>query len=1048
MDQERARLQADLLGLVDCEVHCSEPFLQIYASDASIYQILPLGIVRPRNTADVVAVVQYAAEHQIPIHARGAGSGLAGESIGTGIVMDFSHSMRRVIEVVEDTVRLQPGVVLAQLNRDLAARDLFFGPDPSTRSVTTMGSVVAIDASGSHWPQYGSARSRVLELELVTADGEVHRLSEHDLAASRHSDTTTNQLVSRVGALVERDHEKIQKNRREVYIDHCGYQLHDVLNEGQLNMARLVSGSEGTLGLITEATLKLDKPPPHRGLALLFFDRLESAARAATEVMTMEVSTCDLMDRRLLTIARETDFRYERLIPRDAEAMLLVEVAGLDVGDVRKRLDTIVTRMRRKKRGAFEARATMEPEQRDLFWRIARRIVPMLYRLKGAVRPLPFVEDVAIPPNDLPKFLMNLQDLLKRHKVTASVFAHAGQGQLHIRPFFDLGSVDDQHRMQSLAESIYELTLEYGGTISGEHGLGLSRTWFAHRQYGEMSEVYRSIKRFFDPQNLLNPGKVVAEYPQPLIKNLRPVKRAGANVGSGDSADRAERRDELNELTNAGGAPSANASDSPAGESAGAAATDPADLGTNLGSENLGTADVDESNDDLPAERELFPLLMAWDQDEALLAARDCNGCGRCRTSAPIERMCPIFRFAPREEASPRAKANLMRAVLTGQLPPTSLATDEMREIADLCVNCHQCRLECPAGVDIPKLMTEFKGQHVAQNGLRMSDWMATRLDLLCSLASRVAPFANWAMANRRMRWLIEKLTGLAQGRKVPRLSSRSFIRWAHRKRLTRPSRQTDRKVVLFLDVYPNWFDSQLCEAIVRILKHNGFDVHVPPTQRPSGITSINVGAVEHAQKLASHNIRLLAESVRQGYSVVTPEPAAALCLKHEYLQLIDDEDARLVAENSSEVCQFLWDLHRAGKLALDLRPLHYHVGYHLPCHTRAVTNDSPGERLLELIPSLNVERIEKGCSGMAGAFGMKRANYRSSLRAGWGLISSIREPRFQAGSTQCMSCKVQMEQGTSKPTIHPLKLLALSYGLMPELDTLMSERSEELTIT
>jgi Fe-S oxidoreductase/FAD/FMN-containing dehydrogenase len=889
-----------------------------------------------------------------------------------------------------------------------------------------MGSVVALDAAGSHWPQYGSARSRVLELELVTADGEVHRLSEHDLAAARAApETPTNQLVTRVGALVERDREKIQKNRTAAYIDRCGYQLHDVLNDGRLHMARLLTGSEGTLGLITEATLKLDVPPPHRGLALLFFDRLENAARAATDVMAMEVSTCDLMDRRLLTIARETDYRYERLIPREAEAMLLVEVAGTDVGDVRKRLDVIVTRVRRKKRGAFEARATMEPQQRDFFWRIARRIVPMLYALKGAVRPLPFVEDVAIPPIELPKFLMRLQDLLKRHQVTASVFAHAGQGQLHIRPFFDLGSVEDQQRMQPLAEAIYDLTLEFDGTISGEHGLGLSRTWFAHRQFGESAELYRSIKRIFDPNNLLNPGKVVAEYPQPLVKNLRPVKLATPKTGVAVGDESPER---------------------------------PGDFGTESPQATLadGSTGFDSAESPMPsedeepavAEPELFPLLMAWNQDEALMAARNCNGCGRCRTSASIERMCPIFRFAPREEASPRAKANLMRAVLTGQLPPTSLATDEMREIADLCVNCHQCRLECPAGVDIPKLITEFKGQHVAQNGLRRTDWLATRLDLVCSLASRTASFSNWAMANRRMRWLVEKLTGLAQGRKVPRINSRSFIRWAQRKRLTKPSRQTDRKVVLFVDVYPNWFDSQLCEAIVLILKHNGFDVYVPPGQRPSGLTSISVGAVEHAQKLASHNIRLLAEAVRQGYSIVTPEPAAALCLKHEYLQLIDDEDAKLVADNSSEACQFLWDAHQAGKLALDLRPLHYHIGYHLPCHTRAVTNDSPGERLLELIPSLNVERIEKGCSGIAGAFGMKRANYRSSLRAGWGLISAIREQRFQAGSTQCASCKVQMEQGTSKPTIHPLKILALSYGLMPELDNLMSERSEELTIT
>lgn len=1018
MDQERARLQADLRGLVECEVHCSDPYLQIYASDASIYQIQPLGIVRPRNKADVIACVQYAAEHQIPIHARGAGSGLAGESLGPGLIMDFSHSMRRILSIDAEnrTVRLQPGVVLAQLNRDLAQRNLFFGPDPSTRSVTTMGSVVSLDAAGSHWPQYGSGRGRVLQLEVVTADGEIHELGRHSLSESRrHHAGPTDRLVQRIGDLVERDYEKIQKHRGSRLIDRCGYQLQDVLLDGYLDMAKIVSGSEGTLALITEATLQLDEPPRHRGLALLFFDRLENAARAAADIMPLEVSACDLMDRRLLTIARETDFRYERMIPREAEAMLLVELAGHDAGDVRKRLDAIVTKMRRRKRGAFEARATMEREQRDLYWRIARRIVPMLYRLKGAVRPLPFVEDVAIPPLELPKFLGELQDILKQVEVTASVFAHAGQGQLHIRPFLDLGSVSDQHRMQDLAEAIYELTLQYNGTISGEHGLGLSRTWFAHRQFGELGELFRSVKRVFDPQNLLNPGKVIAEYPQPLTKNLRQVRLSDPQLDSDSSIETESDHSDHETVAVAADGDREPYDIEPAAE---------------------------------PPVREPFPLLLTWTHDEALMAARNCNGCGRCRTSAPIERMCPIFRFAPREEASPRAKANLMRAVLTGQLSPQSLATDEMREVADLCVNCHQCRLECPAGVDIPKLVTEFKGQNVAQNGLRMSDWLATRLDFVCSQASMFAGFTNWAMTNRRIRWFIEKLTGLAQGRKVPKLSTRSFLRIAHRKKWTRPSKQAERKVVLFVDLYPNWFDTSLCEAIVRILQHNGFDVYVPPNQKSSGITSISVGALDHAQKLAAHNVRLLAETVRQGYQIVTVEPAAALCLKHEYLQLLDDEDAQLVAENSCEASQFLWDLHQSGRLALDLRPLHYHVGYHLPCHTRAVTNDSPGERLLELIPSLNVERIEKGCSGMAGMFGMKRANYRSSLRAGWGLISAIREPRIHVGATQCGSCKIQMEQGTSKPTIHPLKILALSYGLMPEQDDLMSQRSEELAVT
>jgi Fe-S oxidoreductase len=414
----------------------------------------------------------------------------------------------------------------------------------------------------------------------------------------------------------------------------------------------------------------------------------------------------------------------------------------------------------------------------------------------------------------------------------------------------------------------------------------------------------------------------------------------------------------------------------------------------------------------------------------------------------PDTRMCPIFRNAPSEEASPRAKANLMRAVLTGRLPIETLHSDELKGVADLCVNCHQCRLECPANVDIPRLMIEAKGQFVATNGLSMREWLLSRIDQLAALGGLMSPLANWSLSNRTMRWLLEKVMGVAQGRKLPRLAPRSFLRMAQRRRLTRPTRRPGHKVLYFVDVYANWFDVQLAEAFLAVMEHNGARVYVHPQQHSSGMHLLSLGVIDRARRIANKNVTRLAEAVRQGYTVVCTEPSAALALKHEYPKLLGTPDAQLVADNTSEACTYLWELHRKGHLELDLQPLNATVGYHLPCHLRALEVGTPGENLLRLVPGLTVRRIEKGCSGMAGLYGLKRENYRASLRAGWGLISALRSPALQAGTTECSTCKMQMEQGTTKPTLHPIKLLALAYGRMPELAGRLHARGEELVVT
>ncbi len=993
MDQERERIQADLRGLLDGDVHCDDVFVQMYASDASIYEIRPLGVVRPRSVADVVACVQYAVENEIPLHARGAGTGLAGESLGPGLILDFSHSMRRILTCDQETVRVQPGVVLSQLNRFLADRGRVFGPDPATGSVSTMGSVLALNGSGSHWLKYGSAADTIESMQLVLADGSVIEAGTHPLedVVSEDAAVVRRQAVVRdVAAVIQREQGVIAQYAPKTLVDRAGYRLRGVLRDGRLDLARIISGSEGTLALITEATVRTHPLPRCLGVALFFFDRLESAARGALEIAGLDASACDMMDRRLLSIARDADVRYDLLIPRDAEAMLLVEVQGDSQDEVRQRLQGLVTRIQRRKRLAFDSRLALEAEEVDLFWRLVRRVVPGLYSMKGTSRPLPFVEDIAVPPAELPDFLVQMQNVLKAHQVTASLFAHAAHGQLHVRPFLDLASPESVQKMQDVAADLYEKVLQVGGTISGEHGSGLSRSWYLQQQFGPLYGVFRQLKQLLDPHHILNPGKVVTDVPQPLTANLRCVAVERSVAGQGAAA-----------------------------------------------------ASGDAVSSPYPV-----ALQLTWQDVPVEQAARMCNGCGDCRTQLPTERMCPIFRYGPREEASPRAKANLMRAILTGRLAPAELKGDELKKLADLCVNCHQCRLECPAHVDIPKLMVECKAQYVVTNGLRPSDWFLARLDLLCAWGSFFHRAANWAVANRQMRWLIERTLGIAQGRKLPRFSPRSFIRKAHRRRLTRPTRRTGRKVLFFVDVYCNWCDVQLAEALVAVFEHNGIAVYVPPGQAQSGMSAISMGALDIARKFAVSNVQLLAEAVRQGYHVVTIEPAAALCLTHEYLSLLDDDDARLVADNTSEACSYLWRLHQEGQLELDLKPVNVTLGYHLPCHLRALNVGTPGFNLLRLVPGLTVLPLHYSCSGMAGSFGLRRASYRSSLRAGWGLISALRSPAIQLGTTECSSCKIQMEQGTTKPTIHPLKILALSYGLIPHFASLLTARGEELVVT
>ncbi len=969
----------------------------MYSTDGSIYEIAPLGVVRPRSAEDVMTVVRYAQEHGHSIHARGSGSGLAGGCLGNGLVLDFSRFMNRVTDMQADRVTVQAGVILAQLNRNLRPLRRHYGVDPSTREVTTMGSVIARDAKGSRWMKYGSPRDHVHSLNVVLHDGtEVTLTRRHPMVPEAEGESRVSQLARAVADLIRRHQDVIKQHATQAVVQSSGYALHQALRDEHVDLASVLIGSEGTLGLITEATLETHPMPAQVGVILLFFDRIDKAARTALELRKLGVTVCDLMDRRLLSLARQSAVEYDVLLPKAAEAMLLVECEESDASRLGERLESIAHLVLEKKRLAFDSRSAIDRADYEIYWQLVRRVIPSLYPLTGSERALPFIEDIAVPPESLPAFIVTAQNILKQNQITASFFAHAGHGQLQLRPFLNLADADDMNRLHRVAGELYEQVFQVGGTISAQNGDGLSRSWYLRQLQPSLYAVFAELKTIFDPSSTLNPHKIADHNLHRPTQNLRQVEK-------------------LHPLS---------LQDSPEAE-----------------------PELAASNGQ-PGQSEPIPLLLNWNVKDIHQVVRSCNGCGDCRSQEQAVRMCPIFRFAPSEEASPRAKANLMRGLLTGQLSPQALVTDELKAVADLCVHCYQCREECAAHVDIPKLMVEAKAQYVASNGLSFTDWLITRLDLLAAWAIRARRLSNFFIRNRRMRWLLEKTTGIAQGRKLPLLAPRSFMQLATKRRLTRPSRTGGAKIVYFTDLYANWFDVQLAECMVSVFQHNGISIYVHPQQVPSGMSLVTLGAIAKARRLARRNVIVLAQAVRQGYQIVTTEPSAALCLTQEYPNLWDDEDTRLVAENTLEACAYLWRLHQQGQLELDLKPLQMVVGYHLPCHVRAMGQGTPAENLLKLIPGLNVRRLDYGCSGMAGTYGLHRENYRNSLRAGWQLIKAIRSPSIPVGATECSACKIQMEQGTTKPTIHPLKFLALAYGLHPEVARLLRASSGALTVT
>lgn len=925
----------------------------LYSTDASLFEIRPFAVAVPRTEDELQQLVKYAHEQQLPLIPRGAGTGMAGESLGSGVVVDLSTHFHAVREVGGDCVRVQPGVVLSPLNEELRKRGRRIGPNPSSAATCTLGGMLATNASGGNAVRFGYISEHVRGLTVMLADGTVETTGSHRSEAEPASRVRTE-----TETLLKTHRETIQKHRLETKFNRCGYRLRETLKTQPFDLTPLFMGSEGTLGFLLEATLKTVPLPGGRSAALFVFNRLEAALRAATLARTAPLVACDLMDRRLLSLSRSLGEPVGKRIPASAEAVLLVECETDTPEQAREAIQDLVEQIQRKQQLSISALPAFDPVNIDGLWSIRAAMLPGLYGVGPGPKPLAVIEDLGVHPDQLPDFVAKLQAIFRRREISVSLLIHAATGQVHARPFLDLSREGDREQLWPLADEVHSLVIEVGGTISTQHGTGLARTPWVEKQAGPLMPIYREVKRIFDPRNLLNPGKIV---------NLDPSRPAWPLRS--------------------------------------------------------------------PVFHEPEPKrLLQWEAGQYEREVAACNGCGDCRTRESNERMCPLFRVTNREEATPRAKANLLRELLQDPDQPAAA----VRQVTDLCINCKMCASECDARVDVPRLMLETKAMLHAQHGLRRADWFASRLEGLSRWGSNLPVILNFLLSRSGVRWAMEKLVGLSRHRRLPAFARRNFIKVARRRGWTqkRPAeaKREPVRVAYFVDTFASYHDISVAEATVRVLHHHGIEVLVPERQRGCGMAALAVGDTELARKIAWKHLRLFGDLIREGYTVLCSEPTAAVMFRHDLPQLIDDPDARLLAEQTRELTDFLWDLHQQKRLRTDLNPLPISVGHHVPCHVKALGLGVHGPQLLALIPAFRVEAIDVSCSGMAGTYGLPARNYATSLQAGGPMLRELARPKYLFGSTECSTCRMQMEEGTGKRTLHPVQYLALSYGLMPEL--------------
>lgn len=959
---------------LDGELYYDSMMRALYATDASVYRELPLAVAMPRHAEDVKQLIHFARTEGTSLIPRTAGTSLAGQCVGQGIVVDCSRYMTRILELNEDEswVRVQPGVVRDDLNVHLKPHGFLFGPNTSTSNRAMIGGMVGNNSSGTYSLVYGTTRDHLMEVRAILSDGSdviFKELTEKEFQTKLELDNLEGEIYRH---LVEELSDEAQRNRirkefpkASIHRRNTGYAV-DLLLETEVfstkdipfNFCKLIAGSEGTLAFITEIKIHIDPvPPPEIGLICVHFTSVGESLKAVLKVMEHTPRAVELMDKIIMDRTKDSlmyrDYRF--FIKGDPEAILVIEVGGETEDEVDDKLDKLEIDLKNTGFGYHYHKVFGDKIKK--VWNLRKAGLGLLFNIKGDRKYVAVIEDTAVHIEDLPDYIAEFGAMMDRYGQTSVYYAHAGAGEIHLRPILNLKDPDDRKMFRKIGHDTAVLVKKYNGSLSGEHGDGRVRGEFIPIMVGEENyEMFRRLKDKWDPKHIFNPGKIV---------NAPPM-------------DQSMRFDEN------------------------------------------------------PPEKRFDTAFDFNSTDGILRATEKCNGSGDCRkTHLSGGTMCPSYMATRQEKDTTRARANILREVLTRSEDENPFANDDIYNVMDLCLSCKGCASECPSNVNVATLKAEFQHQYYKTHGIPFRSKAFANISRLNGLGS-IAPGLTNFFLQKAGSGLVKSVLKLAPKRKLPGLYHTTLRKWykkVYKNIVAGPVKAGSKgKVYFFCDEFTNFNDTEIGIIAIRLLHALGYEV-IMPNHVESGRAHISKGILNPVKKLAKKNVEIFSKLVSDETPLIGLEPSAILSFRDEYPLLVPDNlkaDALSLGENALMIDEFLSREIDAGNLDASLfSDQEKDILLHGHCHQKALSSVNHSQKILSLPSNYEVEIIPSGCCGMAGSFGYEAEHFDLSMKIGeLVLFPTIRKAPEKMVVAPGTSCRHQIQDGTDRKAMHPVEVL------------------------
>ncbi|MDT0647661.1 FAD-linked oxidase C-terminal domain-containing protein [Zunongwangia sp. F260] len=967
MKEELRKLSVDLEG----DLFYDDLWRSIYATDASVYRELPLAVCYPKNEEDLKLLIKFATENQTSLIPRTAGTSLAGQCVGTGIVVDVSKYFTTIYEIntQDKTVRLQPGVIRDDLNRILKEHGLFFGPNTSTSNRCMIGGMVGNNSSGTTSIKYGTTREKVVSLQTLLSDGskvEFRAISKKEFQEKLQLENLEGKIYREVEAkLNSEENRKEIKDKfppQEMHRRNTGYAIDDLVysevfdntSTKKLDLCNLLSGSEGTLAFTTEVTLQLDRlPPPKSSMIAAHYTSIEACLQAVVPAMKHPLFTCEMMDKTILDCTKQ-NLKYKEnrfFIEGDPQAILMLELRANSQEELQQQTQELLESLRSSDLGyAFPV---LMDEQIELALELRKAGLGLLGNIVGDSKAVACIEDTAVALPYLADYILEFSQVMKKYKQAAVYYAHAGAGELHLRPILNIKKSEDVKLFRSITEDVAKLVKKYNGSMSGEHGDGRVRAEFIEYMIGSKNyQILKDVKSVFDPHNIFNPGKIIDA--PPMDTSFRYV------------VDRKEPEVET---------------------------------------------------------------LMDFSETEGILRmAEKCNGSGDCRKSAESGgTMCPSYRATKNEKDTTRARANGLREFLTNSEKQNRFDHSELKEVFDLCISCKGCKSECPSSVDVAALKAEFQYQYQKANGFSRRNKLFVNNGKMNKLGSKLPGITNFFFKNAFTSGLAKKSFGIAKERSLPNLSKQTVAEYYKINKERLRAENPLKTVYFFNDEFTNYLDAEVGIDALELLSRLKYQVEIIEHEE-SGRSHFSKGFLDEAKLLANKNIDIFKNLISEETPLIGIEPSAILSFRDEYLRMANNKaDAEKLAPNCLLIEEFLKKEIALGNIrASSFTSEEKKIKIHGHCHQKALSNTSVTFTVLNLPENYKVTLIPSGCCGMAGSFGYEEEHYEVSMNIGeQTLFPAVRKASedtlIAANGT---SCRHQIKDGTQRNARHPVSIL------------------------